>query len=77
MVHARIDDGTLAAAAGPLPGADLIIETGPAIEALMSGEMTPAAAIASGSVQLPGTRIGSNDSSRSSRSLRNHRSRFH
>ena len=54
VIHARIDDGTIAAAEGPLPGADLIIETGPAMKSLMNREMSPAEAIASGSVQLTG-----------------------
>ena len=54
VIHARVDDGTLVAAGGPLPEADLVIEAGPAIKALMAGEMTPAAAIAGGSVQLTG-----------------------
>lgn len=56
VIHMRIADGTLRVAAGPLPDADLVIETGPAIKALMSGETTPADAIKDGSVKLTGDR---------------------
>ena len=45
-IHARVEDGTVRVGAGPLPGADLVIETGPAIRALMAGELTPDEAIA-------------------------------
>lgn len=54
VIHARIEDGTLLAAEGPLPGADLVIETGPAIRAMMAGEIGPAEAIANGVVRLTG-----------------------
>jgi len=54
VVHARIDHGTLQAAAGPLPEADLVIETGPALRALLAGELRPSEAIESGSVRLTG-----------------------
>jgi DNA-binding HxlR family transcriptional regulator len=54
VLHARIDDGALAAGAGPLPDADLVVEAGPALRALMAGELTPAEAIASGGVKLTG-----------------------
>ncbi|WP_164010057.1 winged helix-turn-helix transcriptional regulator [Pyxidicoccus trucidator] len=54
VLHMRIDGGVLKVAQGPLPGADLVIETGPAIKALMTGELSPADAIASGSVKLKG-----------------------
>lgn len=53
-LHARVDDGDLEAGEGELPGADLKIETGPALKALMAGELTPKAAIANGSVRLTG-----------------------
>lgn len=53
-LHARIDDGTLEAAEGPLPGPDLIIETGPALKALMAGEMSPAEALQNGAVHVTG-----------------------
>lgn len=54
VLHAEITDGTLVAAEGPLPGADLVIVTGPALRPLLAGELTPAAAIADGSVELIG-----------------------
>jgi hypothetical protein len=54
VVHARIDHGTLETGEGPLPEADLIIETGPPIRALLAGELSPHEAIESGSVRLTG-----------------------
>jgi DNA-binding HxlR family transcriptional regulator len=54
VVHARIDDGTLQVDEGPLPGADLVIQTGPEIRALLAGELGPAEAVEAGSVQLTG-----------------------
>jgi DNA-binding HxlR family transcriptional regulator len=54
VVHARVDDGALAVGAGPLPDAQLVIESGPAIRALMAGELTPGAAIDSGQVHVIG-----------------------
>jgi DNA-binding HxlR family transcriptional regulator len=54
VIHARIDDGVLQVAEGPLPDADLVIETGPAIRALLAGELSPAEAIEAGSVRLTG-----------------------
>jgi DNA-binding HxlR family transcriptional regulator len=53
-IHVRIDRGRLEAGEGPLPSADLVIETGPMLKALMAGEITPAAAVAAGSVRLTG-----------------------
>jgi len=54
VLHARVDDGKVQVAAGALPGAKLVIEAGPGIRALMAGELTPAAAVASGTVRLTG-----------------------
>jgi DNA-binding HxlR family transcriptional regulator len=54
VIHMRVEDGKLDAGKGALPDADLVIEAGPAIKALMDGEMTPAQAIASGSVHVTG-----------------------
>jgi DNA-binding HxlR family transcriptional regulator/putative sterol carrier protein len=51
-VHAIIDDGRAEIGKGPLPGADLIIEAGPALKALIAGEMSPREAIETGSVRL-------------------------
>jgi DNA-binding HxlR family transcriptional regulator len=56
VLHARIRDGVLSAGAGPLPDADLVIETGPALRALMAHELSPAEAIENGSVRLQGDR---------------------
>jgi ubiquinone biosynthesis protein UbiJ len=54
VIHARVDDGALEVAAGTLAGADLVIEAGPVIKALMADEMTPADAIENGLVRLTG-----------------------
>lgn len=54
VLHARVADGTLDVGEGGLPEPDLIIEAGPAIRALMSGEISPADAVAGGSVRLTG-----------------------
>ncbi len=54
VLHARVDDGRVEAAEGPLPRADLVIEAGPVIRALMAGELSPADAIATGSVVVTG-----------------------
>jgi DNA-binding HxlR family transcriptional regulator len=54
VLHARVDRGKVRVAAGALPGAQLVIEAGPGIRALMAGELTPAAAVESGVVRLSG-----------------------
>jgi DNA-binding HxlR family transcriptional regulator len=54
ILHARIDDGALVIGEGALPGADLVIESGPGLRALMAGEVSPGEAIDSGSVRLTG-----------------------
>lgn len=54
IIHVRVDGAKVEVAQGALPGADLIVETGPAIKALMTGETTPAEAIASGAIHLTG-----------------------
>ncbi len=54
IIHARIDGPTITVSEGPLADADLIIEAGPAVKDLMAGDITPAAAIASGGVRLTG-----------------------
>ena len=54
VFHVRINDAKLTVAEGPLPGVDLIVESGLGIKALMTGEMTPAEAIDNGSVHLTG-----------------------
>ena len=54
VLHARVDDGRLAVAPGALPDADLAIDAGPGIRALMAGELNPADAVANGTVHLTG-----------------------
>ncbi|MQA08602.1 MAG: transcriptional regulator [Pseudonocardiaceae bacterium] len=54
VIHVRVDDGDLEVAEGGLPDAGLVIETGPAIKALMAGELGPEQAIADGQVALTG-----------------------
>lgn len=54
VLHARINDGTLEAAEGPLPGADLILDAGPALKALMAGDVSPAEALESGMIRING-----------------------
>ncbi len=54
VFHARIDDGTIEVAAGPLPHPNLVIEGGPALKLLMAREMTAAQALAGGLVRVEG-----------------------
>jgi DNA-binding HxlR family transcriptional regulator len=54
VVHAIVQGSRLDARPGPLPGADLVIEAGPEIQALMSGELAPEQALRSGAVKLDG-----------------------
>ena len=56
VLHMVIENGTLTSAPGPLPEADLLIETGPALRSLMAGEVTPAQAIKQGIVTVKGKR---------------------
>lgn len=53
-IHMHVKDGTLEVAGGDLPEADLVIEGGPAIRALMAGELSAEEAIAGGDVRLTG-----------------------
>jgi DNA-binding HxlR family transcriptional regulator len=55
VLHARVDDGHVEVTAGALPGADLVIEAGPGIRAMMAGELRPADAVAMGIVHLTGS----------------------
>jgi DNA-binding HxlR family transcriptional regulator len=48
VVHARVDDGALAVDEGPLPDADLVLETDLSLHPLLTGELSPAEAIESG-----------------------------
>ncbi|AWS48042.1 winged helix-turn-helix transcriptional regulator [Streptosporangium sp. 'caverna'] len=54
VIHARVDDGVLQAGEGPLAGADLVLETGTELRRLMTGEISPVEAIASGAVRVTG-----------------------
>jgi putative sterol carrier protein len=54
ILHARVEDGTIVVREGTLADADLVIEAGPGIKDLMSGALSPADAVASGSVRLTG-----------------------
>jgi DNA-binding HxlR family transcriptional regulator len=54
VLHARVDDGRVEVGGGALPGADLAIEAGPGIRALMAGELSPAGAVENGTVHLTG-----------------------
>ncbi|HEY9181329.1 MAG TPA: helix-turn-helix domain-containing protein [Candidatus Baltobacteraceae bacterium] len=54
LIHACVDDGALRAAAGPLPGAQCVIEAGPALRAVMADELSPREAIANNVVRVTG-----------------------
>jgi len=54
VVHMDIDDGNLQVGGGEAPDRDVVIEAGPAIKALMAGEVTPDEALADGSVRVTG-----------------------
>lgn len=54
VIHARVDNGKVQAAAGPLAAPDLVIEAGPAIKELMTGAIGPTEAIKNGIVRLKG-----------------------
>ena len=54
VLHLRIAGRKLTVNAGPLPDADLVIESGPAIKMLLSGELSARHAIAQGLLQITG-----------------------
>jgi DNA-binding HxlR family transcriptional regulator/putative sterol carrier protein len=56
VFHARVDKGALEVAEGPLPDADLTLETDLTLRRLMSGELSPNEAVESGKVRLAGKR---------------------
>jgi len=56
VLNLEVDHGELEVSEGPLPEPDLVIEAGPAIKTLLAGEVTPAEAVAAGSVRLSGDR---------------------
>ena len=54
VFHARVDKGALEVAEGPLPDADLTLETDLGLRRLMSGELSPRDAVKSGKVRIVG-----------------------
>ncbi|GAA1242081.1 winged helix-turn-helix transcriptional regulator [Prauserella halophila] len=54
VAHARVAGGELAAARGEAADADLVIDSGPALRALLAGELTPDDALADGIVAITG-----------------------
>lgn len=54
VVNLRVNDGELTVAAGPLPGADLVFESGMALKGLMSGELSAADVVEDKNVRLTG-----------------------
>ena len=56
VFHVRVADGRLEAGRGPLPGADLIIEGGPGIRAMLAGELSASEALDRGVVRITGSR---------------------
>jgi DNA-binding HxlR family transcriptional regulator len=52
VLHAAVDAGTVRVGPGELEGADLVIETGPGLKALLAGELSPGDALASGAVRV-------------------------
>jgi DNA-binding HxlR family transcriptional regulator len=54
VLHMDVDNGNLRVAAGEAADRDVVIEAGPAIKALMAGEITPDEALADGSVKITG-----------------------
>lgn len=54
VINARIADGALAVAAGPLPDADLIVTAHGPLRPLLAGELTATEAIARGVVSIAG-----------------------
>ncbi|MGH3756325.1 winged helix-turn-helix transcriptional regulator [Actinophytocola sp.] len=54
VVHAVVDHGNLTVNAGPLPGADVIVELGTVLKGMLSGAVDIADAIATGQVTVTG-----------------------
>lgn len=53
-LHIRVNDTVLDVGKGPVDDADLAIDAGPALRALLAGEMSPREAVETGSVRLSG-----------------------
>jgi DNA-binding HxlR family transcriptional regulator len=56
VVHAHVDNGALEVDEGPLPDADLVLESTVGIRSLLSGELSAAEAIKCGTIQVTGKR---------------------
>ncbi|MGA9944274.1 MAG: SCP2 sterol-binding domain-containing protein, partial [Candidatus Cybelea sp.] len=56
VVHAIVDGPAVAVGRGPVEKPDLIVESSPALKELMSGEITPRQALASGAMRITGSR---------------------
>jgi DNA-binding HxlR family transcriptional regulator len=54
VIHLRVADGAAQIAPGPLPSADLVLETGTALTDLLTGELTPTDALATGTATITG-----------------------
>src|SRR5262249_27620775 len=54
VVHARAARGRLDAGEGPLPDADVVLETGPTLRSVMAGEVSIEDAVAAGGVSATG-----------------------
>jgi DNA-binding HxlR family transcriptional regulator len=54
VIHARIEDGTLVTAAGPLSDADLVITATAPLKPMLAGEISPEEAIERGFVRIDG-----------------------
>ncbi|WP_291412151.1 helix-turn-helix domain-containing protein [Actinophytocola sp.] len=54
VVHAVIDNGSLEVSPGPLAGADAVIDSGPLLKSMLTGEVTAAEALNSGQVTMTG-----------------------
>lgn len=54
LIHARVNNGKLSTGTGPLPDAGCVIEAGPAMRAVMAGEIGPREAIADGIAHVTG-----------------------
>ncbi|KMS90656.1 winged helix-turn-helix transcriptional regulator [Prauserella rugosa] len=54
VVHADVASGAVTAAVGESPAPDLVIESGPAVRALLAGEISPEAALDDGLVAITG-----------------------
>lgn len=54
VLHAIVKNGTIEAAPGPLPDADVVLQTGPAFRPLLAREMTPREALKNGTAILRG-----------------------